>query len=181
MSDDIEAQLRRWGLVKVCVKEVVEEAKENPRAHIIERTRRFAPLTIKKAAKKLVRRDGTDRRRILAQAAGVRGMPVTPLWASDPINCAQTRKGQWARPKDDPGPSITMPLELTWVDRALEALSKKSLVLGLVVRVEYTCGGTQQQRAMTARAQYGGELTYWQYRKQLARALALLEGFQMAA
>lgn len=176
--NDLEKQLHRWGLVKTYVEETRQEVIENPRQHIIERTRRFAPLTRKKAAVKLAKRDGADRRRIIARKAGIKGLGIVPKWSTDPIRCSATRKGQFAATRDV---QIEMPAELAWIDRALIAMKSKAPVAALVLRIEFTHDGTQRDRAAAAQRAYGGELTYWQYRKELERALSLLEGFTMAA
>lgn len=178
MDSAIEAQLRRWGMVKTYGEERRAEVAENPRQHIIERTRRFAPQTRDRAKVKLAARDGYDRRRIVASKAGIEGLSVVPMWSSDPVRCSATRKGQYARPRDV---VIEMPRELEWIDRALSAMKLKAPVAALVLRIEFTHNGTQKQRAAAAQRAYGGQLTYWQYRKELERALALLEGFTLAA
>jgi hypothetical protein len=165
------AELQAWGFAKTYVDQRREEVRENPRAHIIERLRRHAPGTLKRAQRVLIGRDGADRRRIMAEKASIRGVRVLPMWACDPVRCTATRKGQWARPQDV---DLTMPPELAWVDVALSALGRQYPILELIVRTEFTHDGIQRERAMAAKRAYGGTLTYWQYRRRLDHAIGVL-------
>jgi len=176
MAEDLLTQLQRWGLVKTFVPG--DDSKPARSQHLIERKRKFAPMTRKRLAKKLAKRDGGDRRRIVAKAACVHGMGIVPKWSNDPIRCTETRGG---------GPTsmvekINMPPELQWIDRALTKLAERSPILSLVIREEFTGRGvSQKDRAADARQKYGGELSYWQYRRELESAMAYLEGFRSAA
>lgn len=170
--EELITELQRWGMAQTYLTERREEVRENPRQHIIERTRRFAPKTRKLFNKKLVGRDGKDRRRIMAKSACIRGVPVLPMWAADPIRCSSTRKGQWAKPQDV---DLAMPPELAWLDVAVTALGRQSPLLELIVRTEYTWDGNRMQRAQAAQRLYRGNLTLWQYRQQLDRALGILQ------
>ncbi len=176
-QDDLIQQMQRWGLVKTFVQRDPAEPKPVLREHIIQRTRRFAPLTRKRAAKQLVKRDGGARRRIVAKAAGVKGMGIVPKWSNDPIPCTETRCGRPTELKE----VLHMPAELQWIDAAVGKLTERAPILGLVVRAEFTgFGATQKERAVDAQKKYGGDLTYWMYRRELDKALSYLEGFRSA-
>lgn len=176
--ESVQKQLARWGAAKTFAADRIADAADNPRQHIIDRLTRFAPKTRKRAQKKILGRDGEDRRRIVASKARIRGMPVVPMWAVDPIRCTQTRVGG---PIPDRQRADIMPAELIWIDRALDAMAKNDPVAALVLRVEYTKDGTQQERAKIAARVGKLSMTFWQYRKELDRAVAMLEGFRLAA
>lgn len=176
-DEELLSELRRWGQFRTLAEETRQHVAPNPRAHVIERTRRFAPLTIKKAKRKLMGRDGESRRRIVAKAASVKGMTIVPMWSCDPIPCKDTRGGGGG---GSGGTQVLMPPELNWVDRALRDMAGESPVRAMIVRVEFTDTRPQKTRAMHAQKLYGGSLTFWQYRKELERALSWLIGWHCA-
>jgi hypothetical protein len=175
-EEQLLEQLRRWGAFKTLAKLRRQEVAPNPRQHIIDRVRRFAPLTSKRAKKTLLGRGGEARRRIVAAKAGVKGLYMVPKWSCDPIRCKQTNAGGGLIADEQ---LVEMPVDLQWIDRALQALQQSAPILALIVRFEFTFDGTQRERAEAAQKRYGGELTYWQYRRELESALAMMRGFAM--
>lgn len=172
-------QLREWGVSQIIHELRVAEVLPNPREHIIERSRRFAPMTRKRAAKLLLGRDGEDRRRLVARAAGVQGMTVAPKWSTDPIRCTETRSGG---PRATAAIAPTTPDDLRWIDRALAQMTRSHPIRALVVREEFSGRGvTQRQRAKAVAEAYGGAFSVWQYRRELEQALSWLDGRQLAA
>lgn len=176
-EDELLDQLRRWGACKTLVRLRRQEVAPNPRQHIIDKFRRFAPLTSKRAKKTLVGRGGEARRRIVAAKAGVKGLYMVPIWSCDPIRCKQTNAGGGPIADEQ---LVEMPIDLQWIDRALQALQSSAPILALIVRFEFTFDGTQKERAEAARRRYGGEMTYSQYRRELDKALGWLHGYQQA-
>jgi hypothetical protein len=177
-EQDLVHDLQRWGAFVTLELQHRQEVAENPRQHIIQRTRRFAPMKLKLAKRKLISRDGEARRRRIAQSAGVKGMTIAPKWSSDPIRCTETRhKGPIPRPVI----KLELPDELEWIAPALAALQATSQLQALVVRAEFTGSGvTQKERARDAQRRYGGALTYSQYRRELDKALGWLNGYHQA-
>jgi hypothetical protein len=175
-EDELLEQLRRWGACKTRAKMQRQEAAPNPRQHIIERTRRFAPMTIKREKKKLLGRDGEGRRRIVARAAGVKGMAIVPTWSCDPIRCKQSNSGGGRLADADQ--LVEMPEDLIWIDSALGQLQQEAPILALIVRIEFTHAAPQKDRAEMARKRYGGGMTYSQYRRELDKALGWLNGWR---
>jgi hypothetical protein len=68
------------------------------------------------------------------------------------------------------------PDELRWIDRALAQLSRQCKAWEIVVRMEFTTPGKQQQKAARAQYEYDGKLSLSQYRRALRRALDWLDG-----
>lgn len=138
-----------------------------------------------------IKRSGISRRTAMGAAAGrvvtapdgrvIRVLPV-PLWACDPMPS-----------RNDAGPgfdaAITpessawvdpMPDDLRWVDRALAALERTSLMRAMCLREELLGHGSQRMKAERVAERYGGSLTVWQYRTELGKALAFVAGWRGA-
>lgn len=173
------AELRRWGNFKTLALMRRQQVAPTRKVHIIERSRHFAPMTRKLAARKLATRDGEARRRIMARAAGVKGMTAVPKWSCDPIRCPSTRGGGGGGVSH--AVVVEMPSELAWVDRALRDMAAQAPLRAMIVRIEFTDERPQKDRASEAQHRYGGELTFWQYRKELDRAVSWLIGWRSAA
>lgn len=166
---DLVSQLEAWGQahnMRFVYRERVTAAD-----HPITRAREFAPMTKKKAEKKLVGRDGGDRRRAMAAAAGVSGMHIVPMWACDPI----PSKGSGGGGGVDCAVDVGVPEHLRWIDRALSQLSRINLIRAMCLREEYCGTGTQRDKAARVAETYGGELSVWMYRKELDRARDFLD------
>lgn len=147
----------------------VDEPAE-PDEHPLARARQFAPGTRERAAKLLQGRDGRSRRMTVGAAIG---MEIVPTWSSDPIRCKESRGGGGS------GSSAVdhgIPPEYRWVDEALARLKRTAPVRAIVLRTEFTVNASQLTKARIAAEDYGGSLSKWQYRRELALGLAFMEG-----
>lgn len=170
-ADPIAEQLRRWGCAQA---NRYAYSRSDRSVHALEQARDLAPGTAANAMRRLIGRDGTDRRRLLAAHAGVKGMKVVPHWAVEPIRATNNA----SRPHDNPEIAIDLgiPDELRWVERALAGLRRTTPLRELIVRTEYTVAASQAVKARMVQEQYGGTLSLRQYRYELGRALDWLEG-----
>ena len=144
-------------------------------------------MTRAKAQKRLMGRDGISRRMAMGVAAGrvvtnprgeVVGVLPVPIWACDPVPCKNrgsfggseapitAQSVAWVDP---------IPDDLHWIDRALAQLERVNRMRAQILREEFMGTGTQTMKARRVAEEYGGELTVWQYRKELGKALAFLE------
>ncbi|RLK53434.1 hypothetical protein BCL79_2740 [Stenotrophomonas rhizophila] len=185
-NDPLTEQLRRWGHAQV---NRFALSRADRSVHVLDKVRDHAPLTRERAARELVGRDGTDRRRFMAARSGVQEMSMLPMWAVSPIRSANDAD----HPHDNPEIAVDTgtPDDLRWVDRALATLSRHQVekdgnfvlqgqLRELIVRTEFTVSASQAVKARMVEEQYGGKLTVWQYRRELQRALDWLGG-RMAA
>ncbi|HFF2842358.1 TPA: hypothetical protein ACGCEE_000071 [Stenotrophomonas maltophilia] len=84
-TDPLTEELRRWGHAQV---NRFALSRADRSVHVLDKVRDHAPLTRERAIQDLVGRDGTDRRRLMAAGAGVKGLRIVPLWAADPIRAS---------------------------------------------------------------------------------------------
>ncbi|MGQ4661325.1 hypothetical protein [Lysobacter sp. F6437] len=182
MADDtLMKQLRSWGFAQVNrydSRAANDEDRHSTRNHPITKAREFAPMTVEKAAHRLIGRDGSGRRRFMAARAGVDAMKITPVWAVDHIRCTDDRIA-------GPGASSAAvdkgtPEDLRWIDRAISQLSRESQIRALVLREEFCGTGTQRRKADAVAVAYGGKFSVWMYRRELQRAMDWLEGKRAA-
>ena len=120
-------------------------------------------MTREKFQNQLVGRDGGDRRRMMARAAGVAGMRIVPQWSCDPVSGKETRHM-------GPVASVDrgLPPDLRIIDRALMDLYRANTMRGLCLRIEYTGFGRHPDKAMeVARAMRIPELSVRKYRDEL--------------
>lgn len=174
-ADPLIAQLRAWGYaqqVRYCY------SRADRSVHVLEQARDMAPGTRERALRDLVSRDGLDRRRIMATSAGC-GLAAVPAWACDPVRATNDAD----RPHDNPEVAVDagVPDELRWVDRALSSLSRQYPIRALCVRVEFCEPGTQRHKAVIAAKRYGGQLTLWQYRRELTLGIEAMRGYRSSA
>lgn len=174
-DDPLTEQLRRWGHAQV---NRFALSRADRSAHVLDKVRDHAPLTRKRALQDLVGRDGESRRRFMAARSGVQGMQILPTWAVDPIRAANDA----SHPQDLPeiAVDVGIPDELRWVDRALASMARQYPLRALIVRTEFTVSASQAVKARMVAEQYGGELSIWQYRRELQRGIDFVGG-RMAA
>jgi len=176
----LKEDLKFWGFYqnnRYC-DEPTDDGRSARDDHPIARATQFAPGTRAKADRKLIGRDGGDRRRMMGASAGLRDqrgrLLAVPLWMVDPIPCKETNIPAPRSPTAavDRG----SPDRLRWIDQALSELSRQNKVRALCVREEFTGNGNNQHsKAESVARQYGGALTVWQYRKELQRGMSYLE------
>ena len=172
IEQDVVIEMQRWAEFQRMRHQRPERVEDAPGDHPLSRARQFAPGTRAAAAKLLASRDGRGRRRIMAQAAGgaAVGMELSPMWASDAIRC----KGD---PSFGPGVSSVdrgMPPGYEWIDRGLRQLRQTHPVRAIVLHTEFTVNASQLVRARIAAEEYGGCLSKWQYRRELALGLSYM-------
>lgn len=173
---------RRWGAAQSA-----RYDRQTTGDHVLSRAREFAPMTRERAEKRLRGRDGISRRLLMGAAAGrttLAGvvLPV-PTWACDPVAGKESREacgpirgagGDGAEHKPaswvDP-----LPDELRWVERGYAHLARINTMRARVFREEFSGTGTQTMKAGRIAAEYGGTFTVWQYRAELAKAIAFVE------
>jgi hypothetical protein len=141
--------------------------------HALEHARDLAPGTKENALRQLAGRDGTDRRRLMASAAKIKGFKIVPTWAVDPVRASNDASPPHDR--DEIAVDQGIPDHLRWVDQALAQMSRVTPLRALVVRMEFTVSASQSVKARMVREQYGGKLSVWQYRRELERALHWLD------
>lgn len=170
-TDPIIEDLRRWGIAQA---NRYAFSRSDRRVHALESARDMAPGTRENALRDLVGRDGSERRRFMAERTGVEKLTMLPTWAVDPVRSANDAD----RPHDNPEIAIDVgiPEDLRWIDRALSSMARQSLLRALVVRTEFTVSASQAVKARIVREEYGGALTLRQYRYELTRALDWLRG-----
>lgn len=174
-ADPIIEDLRRWGIAQA---NRYAFSRSDRSVHALESARDLAPGTRENALRDLVGRDGSSRRRFMAERAGDVGLNIVPTWAVDPVRSSNDAD----RPHDNPEIAIDVgvPDELRWVDRALASISRQSPLRALILRTEFTVSASQAVKARMVRDQYGGKLSVWQYRRELQRALDWMRFSQAA-
>jgi hypothetical protein len=179
MTEDIREQLKRWGSAQQAYVAVLMDG-HSAGTHQLEQAMSLAPGTRERAERALIGRDGTARRAYMAQAVGIKGMRVVPMWSCDPVPAHND-----ASPPFDVRAVIepAIPDELRWIDRALSAMSRRWPVREAIVREEFTGGGTQRMKARRVELKYGGSISIDQYKRELRRGLDYMEGrdFEQAA
>ncbi|WP_329763950.1 hypothetical protein [Stenotrophomonas geniculata] len=170
-TDPLTEELRRWGHAQV---NRFALSRADRSVHVLDRMRDHAPVTRERAVQDLVGRDGTDRRRLLAAGAGVKGLRMVPTWAADPIRASNDA----SLPHDLPEVAIDIgiPGELRWIDRALASMERQYPMRALIVRTEFTVSASQAVKARMVVEKYGGSLTVRQYRYELGKAIDWFRG-----
>ena len=172
MADDmLIAELRRWGIATAS-RFAYQRDGRGTGDSVLSKT--FQVPNGKKVERELVRRDGSDRRELMARRAGVKGLAILPMWACDPVRAAND-----ADPPHEREPvhiDVGIPDDLSWIDRALSQMSRQHPVRALCIREEYTGQGTQRMKAARVERIYGGTLTVRQYRYELQRGLDWMRG-----
>ncbi|KOF00679.1 hypothetical protein [Stenotrophomonas geniculata] len=170
-TDPLTEELRRWGHAQV---NRFALSRADRSLHVLDKVRDHAPLTRERAIQDLVGRDGTDRRRLLAAGAGVKGMSIVPLWAADPTRASNDAD----HPHDNPeiAVDVGVPDELRWIDRALASMERQYPMRAMIVRTEFTVSASQAVKARMVAEKYGGTLSVWQYRRELQRGIDFMGG-----
>lgn len=174
---DVREQLRQWGSARQAYIAVVQDG-SSIGTHMLEQARTLAPGTRERAERRLLGRDGHDRRAFMAQAIGIQGMRVVPMWACDPV----PSRNDAGRPQDTRAvitPAI--PDELRWIDRALAAIARQWPLRAEIIREEFESGGTQAHKARRVAERYGGKLSIDQYKRELRRGLEYLDAMTAIA
>lgn len=171
VATSLRDYLRAWGQAEVSRYCYTRSDRSH---HMIAHAMEIAPGTKERAEKELVRRDGGDRRRLMAAAADIPKFNITPMWACDPV----TAKNNADRPHDRAEIAVDtgLPDHLKWVERAVLQLKRKSDLQALIVRTEYTVSGSQGVKAHMVSDQIGTKLSKWQYRRELDLAESWLAG-----
>lgn len=174
MTDDLNAQLKRWGMATVN-RYAANEDGPSKGDSVLGRT--FKVANGKKLDRDLLKRDGSSRRAIMAREAP--GLRLVPKWACDPIPA----RNDAGNPRDirTERIDIGIPDELRWIDRALSQMSRQHPMRAQCVREEFTGQGTQRMKAGRVERLYGGKLSVRQYRYELQRGLDWLRGAREAA
>ncbi|KGU41844.1 hypothetical protein [Xanthomonas citri] len=175
-EDPLLAELRRWGYAHA---NRYTLSRADRSRHVLENAKDYAPKTVEQAFCELVERDGRQRRRFMAERAGLTALREIPAWAVDPVRA----RNDADRPHDNPevAVDIGIPDDLRWIDRALASMSRQFPLRVLVVRTEFTVAASQAVKARMVCEQYGGSLSVWQYRRELQRSLDWLSGIALAA
>lgn len=173
MRGEMAETLRRWGHAHA---NRYAFSRGDRSVHALEQARDLAPGTKERALRDLVGRDGTSRRKLMGERAGVR---IVPAWACDPVRASNDA----SRPHDNPEIAVDMgiPDDLRWVDRAVAAMARQYPLRSLIVNVEFTVAASQAVKTRMVAEQYGGRLTVRQYRYELAKAVDWLDGVQAMA
>lgn len=173
---DLVAALRAWGHATVNRFAVCRADRS---VHALDKARDLAPGTRERAVRALVGRDGTDRRRAMARAAGIKQLTILPKWSCEPIRAANDAD----RPHDNPeiAHDQGIPDELRWLDSAIAQMQRQYPMRAMIVRTEFTVAAGQRAKARMVSEQYGGALSVWQYRAELERAMAWIVGARDAA
>ncbi|WP_372174388.1 hypothetical protein [Xanthomonas axonopodis] len=174
-EDPLLAELRRWGYAHA---NRYTLSRADRSRHVLENAQDYAPKTVEQAFCELVERDGRQRRRFMAERAGLTALGEIPLWAVDPVRA----RNDADRPHDNPeiAVDIGIPDDLRWIDRALASMSRQFPLRVLVVRTEFTVAASQTVKARMVAEQYGGTVSIWQYRRELQRGIDFMGG-RMAA
>ncbi|MEQ7866561.1 hypothetical protein ABQ137_08015 [Xanthomonas sp. WHRI 8393] len=170
-EDPLLAELRRWGYAHA---NRYTLSRADRSRHVLENAKDYAPKTVEQAFCQLVERDGRQRRRFMAERAGLTALGEIPAWAVDPVRA----RNDADRPHDNPevAVDIGIPDDLRWIDRALASMSRQFPLRVLVIRTEFTVAASQAVKTRMVAEQYGGDLTLRQYRYELAKALDWTRG-----
>ena len=170
-EDPMVQALRAWGHAQAN-RYALSHADRS--VHVLDKVRDHAPMTRERALADLVGRDGSDRRRYMAARSGVNGMHMLPTWAVDPVRA----KNDAGHPCEHPeiAVDVGIPDNLRWVESALVAMERQNLLRAMILRTEYTVAASQAVKARMVAERYGGELSVWQYRRELQRGVDWMGG-----
>lgn len=119
-DDNLTAQLRAWGFAQANRFALTYADRST---HVLEQARDMAPGTRERALRDLVGRDGSSRRRFMADRSGVEGMGMLPAWAVDPVQSTNDAE----KPHDNPeiAVDVGIPDELRWVEQGLASMMRQ--------------------------------------------------------
>ena len=170
-TDPLTEELRRWGHAQA---NRFALSRADRSVHVLDKVRDHAPLTRERALQDLVGRDGTERRRFMAERSGVKGMALLPIWAVDPIRASNDADHSHDNPEI--AVDVGVPDELRWIDRALASMERQYPMRALILRTEFTVSASQAVNARMVAEKYGGTLSVWQYRRELQRGVDFMGG-----
>lgn len=170
-DDYLVQQLRAWGHAQANRFALTYADRST---HVLEKARDMAPGTRERALRDLVGRDGSSRRRFMADRSGVEGMGMLPAWAVDPVRSSNDAD----KPHDNPeiAVDVGIPDDLRWVEQALTSMMRQYPLRALVLHTEFTVAASQAVKARMVAEKYGGTLSVWQYRRELQRAVDWMGG-----
>ena len=170
-GDALDEKLRAWGTAQAG-RYVHKDKHDGPGSHPISRAREFAPMSRQKFMKKVLGRDGSSRRRLMAQQVGMKRLRMVPAYAVDPVPCKETRHMGPSQSAIDTG----IPPDLRLVDRAAMELYRSNTLRGLCLRMEYCGHGPQVQKAEQVARALGQPVGLRTYRDELRLAREWLRG-----
>jgi hypothetical protein len=164
--DHVIEELRRWGVAEANRYAIRGSDRGG---HALERARDMAPGTRERALQKLVGRDGTSRRRRMAQSVGIESMRLLPMWAVDPVRFSDDGD----KPRDIAETAVDMgiPDDLLWVASALASMRRQFPIRAEVCRTEFTVSASRRIKAKMVQEGYGGRFTERQYRTELEKGI----------
>lgn len=174
-DDYLVQQLRAWGHAQANRFALTYADRST---HVLEKARDMAPGTRERALRDLVGRDGSSRRRFMADRSGVEGMGMLPAWAVDPVRSTNDAD----KPHDNPeiAVDIGIPDALRWVEQALTSMMRQHPLRAMVLHTEFTVAASQAVKARMVAEKYGGTLSVWQYRRELQRGVDWMTGAMAA-
>jgi hypothetical protein len=175
--DTMESMLRAWGRAygEAKPQEWDEGEASAGAAHPIARAIEFAPGRRAEVIRRktTMNRGGQTRRSLMAQAVGIKGMRVVPMYAVDAVPCVETRSGGSGE-----DPRITPMVNA--VQRGWLALFKVNELQAEVLRLEYQVRGmTQTMKAEQIRFHVKGvhvRVNVKRYRDELKAGKSFLLG-----
>lgn len=169
MNDkQLDDLLREWGEESKYQRARLEDGGGVSDFHVLQRAREFAPGTRKKAAIKLIGRDGSDRRRFMARELGACGVRLVPMAFVDPAFGGACGNNGGGGVSD--GPRNNLPAHLRPVEAASLELYRLDTLRGLVLRQEYCGYGRQDEKAIRVGEVLGAPVGLRVYRESLAMA-----------
>lgn len=169
-EQELEQLLAEWGALSKYQQARTEGATD---FHVLQRARDFAPGTRAKAARRLIGRDGYERRAYMARDLKACGVRVVPMDYVDPVKGTESRKGGGMSdlpPRDDTPPHLRR------VNAAASELYRIDTLRGLVLRFEYCGYGPQAEKAERVSVALGSRIGLRVYRESLAHAKGWMHG-----
>lgn len=173
-EDELKTQLRRWGYATVTRFAANDDGPSMGDSVLVHvREMGAGPKQKAKDDRELVKRDGDARLRLMAKAAGVKGLTKLPAWSCDPIRS----RNDADRPHDRHAVvDLGIPDDLRWIERAVFRLEERFPMRALILREEFCGTGTQRMKAARVASRYEGRLSVRQYRYELQLALEWMRG-----
>lgn len=167
---ELEELLQEWGALSKYQQARTEGASD---FHVLQRAKDFAPGTRAKAARRLIGRDGYERRAYMARDLAACGVRAVPMSYVDPVKGTESRKGGGI--SDAPARDDTPP-HLRRVKAAASELYRIDTLRGLVLRQEYCAYGPQVEKAERVSEALGSRIGLRVYREALAHAKGWMQG-----
>lgn len=172
IDDELKAQLKRWGYATVTRFAANDDGPSMGDSVLVSvREMGAGPKQQARDDRDLVKRDGDARLRHMARYAGVQGLTKLPSWSCDPIRARNDADRPHTR---HAVVDIGIPDDLRWIESAVAVMSRQFPIRAAVLREEFCETGTQRAKAARVAARYGGKLSVWLYRRELAMGLEWL-------